>query len=130
MLQYNVSCYCFNFSDTLDVTAFQFSVITKGQAEWANRAVTEEQAREILQRYPEYNATIYDGDSPILDLLLTVKIDLIGSMAVTVVCMTLICSVFIHNQIGVLLVAATITSVCFCKFTSLYNYKYCCYIIL
>ncbi|CAD5214420.1 unnamed protein product [Bursaphelenchus okinawaensis] len=100
-------------NDSLTVSAFQFSFITKGQAEWAIRAVTEQQARDILLRYPEFNATIYDGDSSILDLLLTVKMDLIGSMAVTVACMTIICSIFIHNQVGVILVAMTITSVCF-----------------
>lgn len=33
-------------------------------------------------------------------------------MAVTIVCMTIICSVFIHNQIGVIIVAFTIASVC------------------
>src|SRR4051812_8440022 len=66
----------------------------------------------LSSSYPEYNATMYDGDSAILDLLLTVKLDLIGSMAVTVVCMTLICSIFIHNQIGVVIVALTIASVC------------------
>ncbi|CAD5220555.1 unnamed protein product [Bursaphelenchus xylophilus] len=98
---------------SLTVSAFQFSFITKGQAEWANRAVTEQQAREIISRYPQFNATIYDGDSAILDLLLTVKMDLIGSMAVTVACMTIICSVFIHNPVAVALVAVTITSVCF-----------------
>jgi multidrug efflux pump subunit AcrB len=63
--------------------------------------------------YPQYNATVYDGDSAVLDLLLTVKLDLIGSMAVTVVCMTLICSIFIHNQVGVVLIGMTIASVCY-----------------
>lgn len=66
-------------------------------------------------RYPEYNATIFDGDSAILDLLLTVKLDLIGSMAVTVVCMSLVCSIFIHNHMGAIIVAFTIGSVCFGK---------------
>lgn len=68
---------------------------------------------EYSFRYPDYNATIFDGDSAILDLLLTVKLDLIGSMAVTVVCMTLICAIFIHNQIGCIVVSITIASVCF-----------------
>ncbi|KAI6188144.1 Patched-related protein 9 [Aphelenchoides besseyi] len=93
--------------------SFQFSIITSNMAEWSNRAVTEEKCREILQRYPQYNATIYDGDSAVLDLLLTVKLDLSGSLAVTIVCMTLVCSIFIHNQVGVILVALTIASVCY-----------------
>ncbi|KAI6240930.1 Patched-related protein 9 [Aphelenchoides fujianensis] len=93
------STYLIPFSSgTTQVTAFQFSIITSNMAQWENRAVTEEKCREILQRYPEYNATVYDGDSAVLDLLLTVKLDLSGSLAVTVVCMTLVCSVFIHNK--------------------------------
>jgi hypothetical protein len=70
-------------------------------SEWSTRAVVEERCREIMLHYPQFNASIYDGDSAILDLLLTVKMDLIGSMAVTVVCMTIICSVFIHNQVRI-----------------------------
>lgn len=67
-------------------------------------------------RYPFYNATLFDGDSPVLGMLLTVKLDLVGSIAVTVACMTVICSLFIPHPLGVGIVAFTISSICFSEF--------------
>uniref|UniRef100_A0A915D3S9 SSD domain-containing protein n=1 Tax=Ditylenchus dipsaci TaxID=166011 RepID=A0A915D3S9_9BILA len=93
--------------------AFQFTIIAKDMSEWSNRAIVEQKCREILERFPEFNASIYDGDSAVLNLLLTVKIDLIGSITVTVICMTIICSFFIPNQIGVAIIAFTISSICY-----------------
>ncbi|KAI1731828.1 patched family domain-containing protein [Ditylenchus destructor] len=82
-------------------------------SEWSTRAMVEQQVRDILSGFPEFNATIYDGDSAVLNLLLTVKIDLIGSITVTVVCMVIICSFFIPDQIGVGIIGLTISSICF-----------------
>uniref|UniRef100_A0AC35GK39 SSD domain-containing protein n=1 Tax=Panagrolaimus sp. PS1159 TaxID=55785 RepID=A0AC35GK39_9BILA len=106
------------FLDTIEngttkLEAFQFTIIAKNLAEWSNRAITEEECRQILLKYPQFNATIFDGDAAILDLLLTVKTDLIGSIAVTIACMTVICSFFIHTQTGVAVVALIISSICF-----------------
>uniref|UniRef100_A0A914Z8X5 SSD domain-containing protein n=1 Tax=Panagrolaimus superbus TaxID=310955 RepID=A0A914Z8X5_9BILA len=102
-----------NDNGTTKLEAFQFTIIAKNLAEWSNRAITEEECRQILLKYPEFNATIFDGDAAILDLLLTVKTDLIGSIAVTIACMTVICSFFIHTQTGVAVVALIISSICF-----------------
>lgn len=43
--------------------AFQFSVITRQMTEWWNRAVVEEKFRAILDLFPQFNATLHDGDS-------------------------------------------------------------------
>ncbi|KAI1725332.1 patched family domain-containing protein [Ditylenchus destructor] len=98
---------------TKALKAFQFTVIAKEMSEWSTRAMVEQQVRDILSGFPEFNATIYDGDSAVLNLLLTVKIDLIGSITVTVVCMVIICSFFIPDQIGVGIIGLTISSICF-----------------
>ncbi|KAF7639517.1 SSD domain-containing protein [Meloidogyne graminicola] len=94
--------------------AFQFTIVTKGMTEWWYRAVMEEKVRSILEKYESrFNASIYDADSPILNMLLTVKTDLIGSIAITVVCMVLICSLFIANFAGVCIIGLCISSICF-----------------
>jgi hypothetical protein len=95
------------------VTAFHFTLIVSNMAEWANRALFEERCREIIRSYPLFNATLYDGDSPILNMLLTVKLDLFGSILVTIICMIVVCSFFISHQIGVVIIAFTISSICF-----------------
>ncbi|KAL3117849.1 hypothetical protein niasHT_001440 [Heterodera trifolii] len=97
----------------LRVTAFQFTIVVRHMTEWWNRAVVEEKVRAILDRFPQFNATLHDGDAAILNMLLTVKSDLIGSIAVTIVCMAVVCSLFIYSRLGVGAIALCITSICF-----------------
>uniref|UniRef100_A0A915LQA8 SSD domain-containing protein n=1 Tax=Meloidogyne javanica TaxID=6303 RepID=A0A915LQA8_MELJA len=74
-----------NGNGSIQLKSFQFSIVNKGMTEWWNRAVMEEKVRIILEKYEKnFNASMYDADSPVLNMLLTVKIDLIGSIAVTV----------------------------------------------
>ncbi|VDN43616.1 unnamed protein product [Gongylonema pulchrum] len=82
-------------------------------SEWSSRAVFVDQCRSVVQGYPRFNATIYDGDTAVLDLILTAKKDLIGSIAVTVFCMGIVCVFFIYSRTGVLIVTFTISSICF-----------------
>ncbi|KAK0422054.1 hypothetical protein QR680_007336 [Steinernema hermaphroditum] len=96
-----------------ELKSFQMTVIAKNMSEWANRAEYVEKCRRVLERYPEYNATIFDGDSAILDLILTVPKDLLGSIAVTVACMAVVCLFFITNKIGVVIITYIISSICF-----------------
>uniref|UniRef100_A0A1I8B6C5 SSD domain-containing protein n=1 Tax=Meloidogyne hapla TaxID=6305 RepID=A0A1I8B6C5_MELHA len=99
---------------SINLKAFQFSIVNKGMTEWWNRAVMEEKVRAVLEKYEKrFNASMFDADSPILNMLLTVKIDLIGSIAVTVVCMVLICSLFIAHPAGVCIIGICISSICF-----------------
>uniref|UniRef100_A0A7E4W4C6 SSD domain-containing protein n=1 Tax=Panagrellus redivivus TaxID=6233 RepID=A0A7E4W4C6_PANRE len=112
-LGYPPSIHYIEHNGTKVLESFQFTIIAKNMAEWSNRAVTEERCRMILLKYPTFNATIYDGDSAVLDLLLTVKSDLIGSIVVTIICMTVICSFFINNQVGVVIIAFIISSICY-----------------
>jgi len=83
---------------TKRLRGFTFTIIARNMAEWSNRASLEEKCREILVKY-NFNATIHDGDSAVLNMLLTVKIDLIGSITATIVCMVVICSFFIPSQV-------------------------------
>uniref|UniRef100_A0A183BIQ4 SSD domain-containing protein n=1 Tax=Globodera pallida TaxID=36090 RepID=A0A183BIQ4_GLOPA len=98
---------------SLNVVAFQFTIVTRHMTEWWNRAVVEEKVRAILERFPQFNATLHDGDAAILNMLLTVKSDLIGSIAVTIVSMAVICSLFIYSRLGVCAIALCISSICF-----------------
>lgn len=91
------------------------TAVAQNMSEWSNRAVYVERCRTVLQNYPRFNATVYDGDSAVLDLILTAKKDLIGSIAVTVLCMAIVCLFFIYSKTGVLIVTFTISSICFSK---------------
>uniref|UniRef100_A0A915AY64 SSD domain-containing protein n=1 Tax=Parascaris univalens TaxID=6257 RepID=A0A915AY64_PARUN len=93
--------------------AFQMTLIASNMSELSNRAVYVDECRRVLLRYPNFNATVFDGDSAVLDLILTVKTDLIGSITVTVLCMAIVCFFFVSSRISVLFITFTISSICF-----------------
>ncbi|KAE9420029.1 hypothetical protein Angca_005701 [Angiostrongylus cantonensis] len=103
-----------NESDEGHLTSFSFIVLGKGMAEWANRAHYVHGIRQVLNEHRQWNATLFDGDSAVLSLILTVGHDLIGSIAATVACMAGICLLFVNSRLGVLIITYTIASICFC----------------
>ncbi|KAK5965667.1 Sterol-sensing domain and Patched family-containing protein, partial [Trichostrongylus colubriformis] len=94
--------------------AFSFVLLGKGMAEWANRAHFVHDIRQVLSEHSRWNASLFDGDSAVLSLILTVGNDLIGSIAATVACMAGICLLFVNSRVGVLIITYTIASICFC----------------
>ncbi|ETN79706.1 patched family protein [Necator americanus] len=103
-----------NETDEGRLTSFSFIVLGKGMAEWANRAHFVQELRQVLANNPQWNATLFDGDSAVLSLILTAGHDLIGSIAATVACMAGICLLFVNSRIGVVIITCTIASICFC----------------
>ncbi|VDM21295.1 unnamed protein product [Wuchereria bancrofti] len=95
------------------LVSFVITATARNMSEWSNRAEYVDACRTTLRNYPRFNATVYDGDSAVLDLILTAKKDLIGSITVTVICMATVCLFFIGSKIGVLVIASTILSICF-----------------
>ncbi|CAJ0580981.1 unnamed protein product, partial [Mesorhabditis spiculigera] len=97
-----------------DLEAFAFTIIAKGMHEWGERAKYEEMVRQMLKKYSQFNATLFDADSAVLAVILTTRDDLIGSICLTVACMACVCVLFISNKWGVAIVTAVISSICFC----------------
>ncbi|CAI4224709.1 unnamed protein product [Auanema sp. JU1783] len=102
-----------NSSSEPTLSSFSFSVLGKGMAEWANRAEFVHSIRHTLHQYPQFNASLFDADSAVLELILTVRTDLIGSIAVTVACMAIVCLLFVSSKCGVAIITYVIASVCF-----------------
>ncbi|VDK65262.1 unnamed protein product [Onchocerca ochengi] len=95
------------------LVAFIITATAQNMAEWSNRAMYVDACRTVFRNYPRFNATVYNGDSAVLDLIMTVKKDLVGSITVTVLCMAIVCIFFIDSKIGVLIITFTISSICF-----------------
>ncbi|CAI2338867.1 unnamed protein product [Caenorhabditis sp. 36 PRJEB53466] len=83
-----------------------FVVVCQGRPSWSERAVNVEKTRQILADFPEYNTTLFDYDGTIYDLIITVKGELVKSLAITFTCMTIACFVIMPS-----FVAPTIASV-------------------
>lgn len=97
------------------MVSFVITATARNMSEWSNRAEYVDACRTVFRNYPRFNATVYDGDSAVLDLILTAKKDLIGSITVTVICMAIVCLFFIGSKIGVSIIVYTISSICFSK---------------
>ncbi|PIC54926.1 hypothetical protein B9Z55_000413 [Caenorhabditis nigoni] len=95
------------------VTSFRLTLLGKGMSEWAERARAMQHIRTVLREEQQFNATLFDCDSAILSIILTVGTDLIGSIAVTVVCMAIVCFVFIANFNAVAVITSIIASICY-----------------
>ena len=54
--------------------AFRFTLLGEGMSEWAERALMVEETRAILDKYPQFNATLFDADSAVLTLIRKVNI--------------------------------------------------------
>ncbi|KAF1769513.1 hypothetical protein GCK72_001330 [Caenorhabditis remanei] len=96
-----------------EVTSFRLTLLGKGMSEWAERARAMQHIRTVLREEKQFNATLFDCDSAILSIILTVGTDLIGSIAVTVVCMAIVCFVFIANFNAVAVITSIIASICY-----------------
>ncbi|CAD6199147.1 unnamed protein product [Caenorhabditis auriculariae] len=103
-----------NENGTAQLESFRFTLLGRGMSEWAERAQAMQDVRGILRKNADkFNVTLFDGDSAILLMILSVGTDLIGSIAVTVACMAVICLVFITNRTAVLVITSMIVSICF-----------------
>lgn len=89
------------------------TIMAKNMSEWSKRAKYYEKIRNILYTYSEFNGTIFDADSGVLDMILNVKNDLLGSIIVSIISMGIICLFFIPNFMGVILIIITLTSICY-----------------
>ncbi|GMT20234.1 hypothetical protein PFISCL1PPCAC_11531, partial [Pristionchus fissidentatus] len=96
------------------LTRFQMAITAEGMSEWARRAELVESTRRVLHKYPSLNATLFDGDSAVLTLMLTVGQDLIGSILVTIISMAIVCWLFVWNFHAVLIITSIVTSICYC----------------
>uniref|UniRef100_A0A0K0F7M8 SSD domain-containing protein n=1 Tax=Strongyloides venezuelensis TaxID=75913 RepID=A0A0K0F7M8_STRVS len=89
------------------------TVMAKNMSEWSKRAKYYEKIRNILNAYSEFNGTIFDADSGVLDMILNVKSDLLGSITVSIISMGVICVFFIPNFVGIILIVISLTSICY-----------------
>lgn len=50
-----------------------FVIVFSGERNWHERAWFVEEVRNLIDKYPQFNVSVFDYDSTIFDLLLTVK---------------------------------------------------------
>ncbi|CAL2033013.1 unnamed protein product [Caenorhabditis brenneri] len=100
-------------NDTI-IDLVNFVVVCQGRRSWSERAVNVEKTRQILVDYPQFNITLFDYDGTIYDLIITVKGELVKSLAITFTCMTIACFVIMPSFVAPTIASVATVSISFC----------------
>ncbi|KAI1720216.1 patched family domain-containing protein [Ditylenchus destructor] len=73
------------------IDQFVFVLICHGRRSWHQRAFFVDSVREKVDRYSQFNVTVFDYDSTIYDLIITVKPEMAKAVLTTWACMALVC---------------------------------------
>jgi predicted RND superfamily exporter protein len=101
---------------------FFFTTGYSGQQllEWSQRHKILDSWRRAVDQFPEFNATVYYEDALFLDLINVLPLSTCQSVLATLICMAVICCVFISDPFTILLASVVIFSICLGEFGLLY----------
>ncbi|CEF70972.1 Sterol-sensing domain and Acriflavin resistance protein family and Patched family-containing protein [Strongyloides ratti] len=96
------------------VERFFFTTASHGASlkEWSYRSENLERWRGVADKYNDLNVTVYEDDAKFLDLIPTLKSQTLSSSICTLVCMFIVCLMFMGDPITVLVATFSITSTC------------------
>ncbi|CAI5443490.1 unnamed protein product [Caenorhabditis angaria] len=96
------------------VELINFVVVCRGEPSWGTRAISIENTRNIIDRYPQFETSLFDYDATIYDLIITVKSELFKSLAITFTCMTLACFFIMPSFLAPTIASLATVSISFC----------------
>ncbi|PAV84252.1 hypothetical protein WR25_16846 [Diploscapter pachys] len=102
-----------DYNQTIPVRSFSFMIVCNNQTTWDDRINVMLQWREIADRYPSLNASVWNVNGMFVDQMLLLKPLTFETCVVTLVCMFVVCMVFIQNPVSVVLATLSIASISF-----------------
>ncbi|KAK5985722.1 hypothetical protein GCK32_012621 [Trichostrongylus colubriformis] len=103
-------------SGTIDEVWMNYVIICRGDLDWNKRAMNVDKVRKIIDSYPQFRTSLFDYDSTIYDLIITVKDELLKAVAITFVCMMVACAFMIPSFSGASVATLSMLSISFCRF--------------
>ncbi|CAJ0964113.1 unnamed protein product, partial [Mesorhabditis belari] len=100
-----------DFSKPIPVQKFSLVFAFENIISWDARITLVQQWRKILESYPEMNATIYDVNGLFVDQIISLKPLTMQSVIWTLICMVVVCALFIQNPVSVALASFAIASI-------------------
>ncbi|KHN86089.1 Patched domain-containing protein 3 [Toxocara canis] len=79
---------------------------------WSQRADLMHQWRSVVDKYTDLGVSVYEDDAKFLDLIGTMATQTIQSSLCTLICMVLVCLLFIKRVSAVLIATFSIVSTC------------------
>lgn len=110
----------FSFHTKLDKFFFTTGYSGNLLSEWSNRHTILQQWRLAIDKFPDFNATIYYEDALFLDLIDVLPSATWQSALATLGCMAIVCYIFISDMFTVFLTSVSIFSICIGEFGLLY----------
>uniref|UniRef100_A0A0N5AWX4 SSD domain-containing protein n=1 Tax=Syphacia muris TaxID=451379 RepID=A0A0N5AWX4_9BILA len=100
-------------SGKVKVDKFFFMVSFHGNQlkEWSFRAELMHKWRVVADSYPEFEASVYEDDAKFLDLIGTLMSQTLQSSACTLICMIIVCLLFISHKLATCIATMSIFSV-------------------
>uniref|UniRef100_A0A0N5C0H5 SSD domain-containing protein n=1 Tax=Strongyloides papillosus TaxID=174720 RepID=A0A0N5C0H5_STREA len=101
-------------NNEVTIDRFFFTTASHGAylREWSHRSENLERWRAVADKYTDLNITVYEDDAKFLDLIPTLKSQTLSSSICTLICMFIVCLIFIGDPITVLVATFSITSTC------------------
>uniref|UniRef100_A0A0K0DTA2 SSD domain-containing protein n=1 Tax=Strongyloides stercoralis TaxID=6248 RepID=A0A0K0DTA2_STRER len=94
------------------IKSFWFLVAYHNIDNWDDRIDIMLKWRNIADNYPYFNVTVWEANGMFVDQMLSLKTVTIQTTVVTLLCMTIVCAIFIQNPIAVLFAVLSIASIC------------------
>uniref|UniRef100_A0A7E4UPX2 SSD domain-containing protein n=1 Tax=Panagrellus redivivus TaxID=6233 RepID=A0A7E4UPX2_PANRE len=93
---------------------FVFILVCHGERNWHDRAFFIDKIRAIIDRYQQFEASVFDYDATIFDLIITVKSEMLKAVVITLACMAVVCFVIIPSLLHTGVATLSIVSISFC----------------
>ncbi|KAK6041405.1 patched family protein [Cooperia oncophora] len=87
-----------------------------GELDWNKRAMQIDRIRGLIDEYPQFQTSLFDYDSTIYDIIITVKGEMAKSVAITFACMTATCAIMIPCLAGASVATLSMLSISYCTF--------------
>ncbi|VDL64278.1 unnamed protein product [Nippostrongylus brasiliensis] len=96
-----------NDSGELYTESFMFNVVYTNVTDWDIRISLLTKLREVIDRYPDLNVTVFDGGAMFVDQMLSLK----QTATLTLLSMVVVCAVFMPSIVSVAIASLSIASV-------------------
>uniref|UniRef100_A0A7I5E9U0 SSD domain-containing protein n=1 Tax=Haemonchus contortus TaxID=6289 RepID=A0A7I5E9U0_HAECO len=108
---YDMSVKWANISGDILVKSFQFFVVYSKVTDWDIRISLLTTWRNIVDRYPDLNVTVYEKGAMFVDQMLSLRRVTIQTALLTLLSMTIVCSIFMPNVCSVVTASISIASI-------------------
>uniref|UniRef100_A0A158PAQ0 SSD domain-containing protein n=1 Tax=Angiostrongylus cantonensis TaxID=6313 RepID=A0A158PAQ0_ANGCA len=104
-----------NFIEVLSSRSYEDlpKYLEERDLDWTRRAMKIDSMRKIIDDYANFKPSLFDYDSTIYDLIITVKEEMLKSVMITFFCMTAACAFMIPSLIGASMASLSMLSISF-----------------